>query len=313
MTPAQKELNSRVWVRAEGRFSERNRPERRVTQLSASDYLSLCSRPAVNLDLGPSCLGNKPTPKGWQRAGTRSPRGARFLNHSGRVVSARVEREREHGRDRERWAERPLSAERLEWVEVPLAADCKPHSDYRPSEGGTDEANHTRQQFTLPTPAGSQPPHRTDPYKGDPTRKLPIAHIIALEQLDNRTVKWGSTRMESSLQGMDYKDGFIIVLEAGHYYVYAQVSFVGPNCSDISEVLESKVLYQQHSSHKALELMEATQSACERSNKKSWYQSIRQGGVFLLAKGTRLFLKISPLSRAEMEYHKTYFGAFKIQ
>ncbi|XP_062904040.1 uncharacterized protein LOC134346550 isoform X3 [Mobula hypostoma] len=56
--------------------------------------------------------------------------------------------------------------------------DCKPHSDYRPSEGGTDEANHTRQQFTLPTPAGSQPPHRTDPYKGDPTRKLPIAHII---------------------------------------------------------------------------------------------------------------------------------------
>ncbi|XP_072115429.1 tumor necrosis factor-like [Mobula birostris] len=191
--------------------------------------------------------------------------------------------------------------------------DCKPHSDNRPLEGGTDEANHTGQQFTLPTPAGSQPPHRTDPYKGDPTRKLPIAHIIALEQLDNRTVKWGSTRMESSLQGMDYKDGFIIVLEAGHYYVYAQVSFVGPNCSDISEVLESKVLYQQHSSHNALELMEATQSACERSNKKIWYQSIRQGGVFLLAKGTRLSLKISPLSRAEMEYHKTYFGAFKIQ
>ncbi|XP_062904013.1 nuclear factor 7, brain-like [Mobula hypostoma] len=138
----------------------------------------------------------------------------------------------------------------------------------------------------------------------------------ALQKYDNGSVKWGSTRMESSLQGMDYKDGFIIVLEADHYYVYAQVSFVGSNCSDISEVLESKVLYQQHSSHNALELMEATQSACDGSNKRRWYQSIRRGGgggVFQLAKGTRLSLKISPLGRAEMEYHKTYFGAFKIQ
>ncbi|XP_059825215.1 tumor necrosis factor-like [Hypanus sabinus] len=177
-------------------------------------------------------------------------------------------------------------------------------------EEGTDEANNTGQQFTLPTPVGAQ--QRTSPHK-DPTRKLPIAHIIALKKFDNGSVEWGTNRMESSLQAMDYDNGSIIVLEAGYYYVYSQVSFVGPSCNNTSEVLESKVLYQQHSSHKVLELMEATQSACEGSNKKRWYQSIRQGGVFQLGKGTSLSLKISPLDRAETEYHKTYFGAFKVQ
>ncbi|XP_072890602.1 tumor necrosis factor-like isoform X2 [Hemitrygon akajei] len=188
--------------------------------------------------------------------------------------------------------------------------DCKPHSDNRPLEAGTDEANNTGQQFTHPTPLGAR--HRTSPHK-DPTRKLPIAHIIALQKFDNGSVKWGTNRLESSLQAMDYDNGSIIVLEAGHYYVYSQVSFVGPSCNNTSEVLESKVLYQQGFNHSVLELMEATQSACEGSNKKRWYQSIRQGGVFQLDKDMRLSLKISPLGWAEMEHHKTYFGAFKIQ
>ncbi|XP_051899470.1 lymphotoxin-alpha-like [Pristis pectinata] len=173
--------------------------------------------------------------------------------------------------------------------------------DNLPISGKT---NNTRQQLTLPT-------HTDSPQPCGKKTDRPAAG-----KFNSSSVKWESSRKESTLQSMNYSDGFIIIAEPGHYYVYSQVSFVGASCENGSEVLESTVLYLQHSgrsSQHPLELMEAAQSVCEGPNNKPWYHSLRQGGVFQLSKDTHLSMKISPFNRAELEHHKTYFGAFKIQ
>ncbi|GCB80897.1 lymphotoxin-alpha-like [Scyliorhinus torazame] len=115
---------------------------------------------------------------------------------------------------------------------------------------------------------------------------------------------------------MGFENESIVIPVAGFYYVYSQVAFVGVNCSKDSLVLESKILYKspRYDMNLRLELMEVTESVCESANARlKWHRSLRQGGVFRLEKGTHLSVKISPRDKAEMESHKTYFGAFKLQ
>eukprot|EP00061_Rhincodon_typus_P016538 g44806.t1 len=114
---------------------------------------------------------------------------------------------------------------------------------------------------------------------------------------------------------MAFENESIVIHEAGFYYVYSQVAFVGANCSEGSLVLESRLLYKlpNYDRDHPQELLEVTESVCEGASPKvKWHRSLRQGGVFNLKEKTLLSVKISPKDKAEMEHHKTYFGAFKL-
>ncbi|XP_069771442.1 lymphotoxin-alpha-like [Narcine bancroftii] len=189
-----------------------------------------------------------------------------------------------------------------------------------------DGHNKTRQHLTpVPLTPNQLHPRKVSPKEGHPeapryfrSSDLPIAHLIAVGKLDHSSVNWEFTRRESTLRSMNYSRGSIIVLEMGHYYVYSQAFFAGKNCQAGSEVLGIQIRYQQRSepsdgAQHPLDLMEAAQTVCEVSNNKPWYHSLRQGGVFLLEKDTRLTVKITPFKWVELEPHRTYFGAFRIQ
>ncbi|XP_067865267.1 lymphotoxin-alpha-like [Heterodontus francisci] len=197
--------------------------------------------------------------------------------------------------------------------------DCKNNTADRRFEEKPNKT--TSQSDPSPTPSSQNPSNCKPANKDQPGyagRKckfsLPIAHIVG--KADSSDVEWEYSKRESILRHMQFRNGSIVIPEKGFYYVYSQVAFVGTNCSKDSLVLESKVLYKLQDYHKdhSLELMEVTQSVCESTNANpKWYRSLRQGGVFQLEENTRLFVKISPISKAEMEHHKTYFGAFKLQ
>ncbi|GCC43325.1 hypothetical protein chiPu_0027535, partial [Chiloscyllium punctatum] len=127
---------------------------------------------------------------------------------------------------------------------------------------------------------------------------------------------WDDSALESTRVKMGFENDAIVIEESGFYYVYSQVAFVGPNCSKGSLVLESRLLYKlpNYDQEHPQELLEVTESVCEgNTHLVKWHRSLRQGGVFNLKEQTLLLVKISPRDKAEMEHHKTYFGAFKIQ
>ncbi|XP_055487290.1 lymphotoxin-alpha-like [Leucoraja erinacea] len=137
-------------------------------------------------------------------------------------------------------------------------------------------------------------------------------------------MRWKSSGRESRLQAMNCSGDAIVIPERGHYYIYSQVSFVGGGCENGSEVLENTLLYsapqsrgrrqhQHQQQQHPVELMQATQTVCQGPNNKPWYHSLHQGGLHWLEKNTRISVKIRPFHRAELEHHKTFFGAFKLQ
>ncbi|XP_041068329.1 tumor necrosis factor ligand superfamily member 10-like [Carcharodon carcharias] len=191
--------------------------------------------------------------------------------------------------------------------------DCKNDVANKRQEG---KPNNTT-PYTTPSPSSNCEPSATDqPGYADQKCKLPlpIAHIIG--KGGDLDVKWEySRRSEAISEHMGFENGSLVIRVTGFYYVYSQVAFVGANCTEDSLVLESKFLSKAPNyGMNPVELMEVTESVCESTKAKlKWHRSLRQGGVFHFEENTHLFVKISPRDKAEMEHHKTYFGAFKLQ
>ncbi|XP_060707163.1 lymphotoxin-alpha-like [Hemiscyllium ocellatum] len=143
---------------------------------------------------------------------------------------------------------------------------------------------------------------------------LPIAHIVG--KAGRSGLVWDDSSLESTRVKMGFENDAIVIEESGFYYVYSQVAFVGTNCSKESLVLENRLLYKlpNYDQEHPQELLEVTESVCEgNTHLVKWQRSLRQGGVFNLKAQTLLSVKIIPRDKAEMEHHKTYFGAFKLQ
>ncbi|XP_067829774.1 lymphotoxin-alpha-like [Heptranchias perlo] len=206
----------------------------------------------------------------------------------------------------------------------PQSTHTPPSRAQKPPNDGSDgkgEPNKTRPQSTHTPPSRAQKPPNDrsdgkDPvgHKWDAPKQRPIAHLVG--KAEGSGMYWEQSKSEFTINHMSYRNGSLVIPDTGFYYVYSQVAFVGRNCSAGSLVLETTVLYQRPDYEAAhpLELMVVTQSACESAKSElTWHRSLRQGGVFHLKRNTLLSVKIKPLVKAEMEHHKTYFGAFKLQ
>lgn len=139
-----------------------------------------------------------------------------------------------------------------------------------------------------------------------PGRQFPISHWISSEDL-------------AFTNKVQYRHGRIVILEAGHYYVYSQLSFLEvfdtPNAVETGSQSLSHYIYRYNIiyPHGGEELMiQNSLTKCWGQNKAFGEYTSYLGSLFYLRQGDELFVKVSNLTLIVREPKLNYFGLFKI-
>ncbi|XP_008589140.1 PREDICTED: tumor necrosis factor ligand superfamily member 15 [Galeopterus variegatus] len=118
---------------------------------------------------------------------------------------------------------------------------------------------------------------------------------------------------------MNYTNKFLVIPEAGDYFVYSQVTFRGTTseCGDISHRRQQNkpdsiivVITKVTDSYpEPTQLLTGTKSMCETGS--TWFQPIYLGAMFSLKEGDKLTVNVSDISLVDYtKEDKTFFGAF---
>ncbi|XP_078074194.1 tumor necrosis factor ligand superfamily member 6-like isoform X1 [Mustelus asterias] len=122
-------------------------------------------------------------------------------------------------------------------------------------------------------------------------------------------LKWEIYLGHAFTQGIQYKDGALIINETGQYFIYAKVYFRGMECE--SNALHQTVVKRNEYYQKDLNLMEVNAvNYCSGSG--TWGKSTFQAGIFHLSEGAQLFVKVSHPSMVSNDELMTFFGVYKI-
>ncbi|XP_042334644.1 tumor necrosis factor ligand superfamily member 15 [Sceloporus undulatus] len=119
-----------------------------------------------------------------------------------------------------------------------------------------------------------------------------------------------------------YKDGYLTVLETGHYFVYAQVTFHCPEgkCKDMTycqknvseETYITQIISKQSASYGSTPIKKLIASDTIGSKDK-WKKSLYLGGVIQLRRHDTLMVNISNPTLVDARRPEiTFFGAFFI-
>ncbi|XP_003407832.2 tumor necrosis factor ligand superfamily member 15 [Loxodonta africana] len=155
----------------------------------------------------------------------------------------------------------------------------------------------------------------------------PRAHLTVVRQTPTQNLKnqFPTLHWEHELglaftkNRMNYTNKFLVIPEAGDYFVYSQVTFRGTTseCGEISLgrpsskpdsiiVIVTKVT---DSYPEPTKLLTGTKSVCEIGS--NWFQPIYLGAVFSLQEGDKLVVNVSDISLVDYtKEDKTFFGAF---
>ncbi|XP_062938731.1 tumor necrosis factor ligand superfamily member 15 [Cynocephalus volans] len=171
------------------------------------------------------------------------------------------------------------------------------------------------------------PSHRRayTPLRADGDK--PRAHLTVVKQTPTQhsknqfpTLHWEhELGLAFTKNRMNYTNKFLVIPEAGDYFVYSQVTFRGTTseCGDISHgrqqnkpdsiiVVITKV---KDSYPEPTQLLTGTKSMCETGS--TWFQPIYLGAMFSLQEGDKLTVNVSDISLVDYtKEDKTFFGAF---
>ncbi|XP_069447441.1 tumor necrosis factor ligand superfamily member 14-like isoform X2 [Ovis canadensis] len=153
-----------------------------------------------------------------------------------------------------------------------------------------------------------------------PKQDKPAAHLTGADF--SRTGKEGPLRWETKLglaflRGLSYRDGALVVAQAGYYYIYSKVQLGGTGCSQgLTGCLPiTHGLYKRTASYpEEVELLVNRRSRCGRADgSQVWWDSSFLGGVVHLDVGDEVVVRM-PGERV-IQVHdgtRSYFGAFMV-
>ncbi|XP_074067847.1 tumor necrosis factor ligand superfamily member 15 [Macrotis lagotis] len=160
-------------------------------------------------------------------------------------------------------------------------------------------------------------------------KEKPRAHLTAVRQKSMTPMKdsWPALQWEHKLGSafiknqMNYTNKFLVIPEAGDYFVYSQVTFRGstPECGKINQKNRStkpdyitQVITRVTDRYpEPTQLLTGTKSICEIGS--TWFTPIYLGAVFPMQEGDKLMVNVSDISLVDYtKEDKTFFGAFRL-
>ncbi|NP_001108250.1 tumor necrosis factor L homeolog [Xenopus laevis] len=110
------------------------------------------------------------------------------------------------------------------------------------------------------------------------------AHFTGFKESDK--LFWEPFDSDSSVAEKMLKDNSIVIPEKGFYFVYTQVSFTGPDCKREPLHLTHTVNVVRESYPTEEPILTSMKTVCEVHSGATWFQSIYEGGIFNLEKGS---------------------------
>ncbi|XP_062969183.1 tumor necrosis factor ligand superfamily member 14 isoform X1 [Cynocephalus volans] len=119
------------------------------------------------------------------------------------------------------------------------------------------------------------------------------------------------------LRGLDYRDGALVTLQAGYYYIYSKVQLGGVGCTQglASGLPITHGLYKRTPRYpEELELLVSRRSPCGRStSSRIWWDSSFLGGVVHLEAGEEVVVRVPDVQPIRLrDGTRSYFGAFMV-
>ncbi|XP_055422598.1 tumor necrosis factor ligand superfamily member 14 isoform X1 [Bubalus kerabau] len=153
-----------------------------------------------------------------------------------------------------------------------------------------------------------------------PKQDKPAAHLTGADfSLTGREgpLRWETKLGLAFLRGLSYRDGALVVAQAGYYYIYSKVQLGGMGCSQgLTGCLPiTHGLYKRTASYpEEVELLVNRRSRCGRAEgSQVWWDSSFLGGVVHLDVGDEVVVRM-PGERV-IQVHdgtRSYFGAFMV-
>ncbi|XP_013916583.1 PREDICTED: tumor necrosis factor-like [Thamnophis sirtalis] len=142
--------------------------------------------------------------------------------------------------------------------------------------------------------------------------RKPAAHAVASSH-NTKELNWTTdvipTFLENGMQ-LDKSENSFVVPSTGLYFIYSQLLFHKDNCKT-PLLLTHSIVRRSSEISVEVELLKSIKSVCEQvsSNKKLWFESIYQGGVFHLNQGARLWSKTNHPEYLDFTHSaQIYFG-----
>ncbi|XP_072368985.1 tumor necrosis factor ligand superfamily member 6-like [Scyliorhinus torazame] len=136
------------------------------------------------------------------------------------------------------------------------------------------------------------------------------AHLTGKTTTDHSgRLKWEIYLGHAFLQGIQYKDGALVINETGQYFIYAKIYFRGMECETV--LLQQTVVKRNEYYLNDLSLMKINvMNYC--SGRGAWGKNTFQAGIFHLSEGVQLFVSVSHPGMVSTDELMTFFGAYKL-
>ncbi|XP_078417986.1 tumor necrosis factor ligand superfamily member 6-like [Cetorhinus maximus] len=136
------------------------------------------------------------------------------------------------------------------------------------------------------------------------------AHLTGKSTSDHSDrLMWENSLGHAFTQGIDYKDGALIINETGQYFIYAKVYFRGMQCEAVP--LQQTVFKHTENYQNDLSLMKINViNYC--SDTGTWGKNTFQAGIFQLSERVRLFVSVSHPRMVSTDELMTFFGVYKL-
>ncbi|KAG7480535.1 hypothetical protein MATL_G00057280 [Megalops atlanticus] len=144
----------------------------------------------------------------------------------------------------------------------------------------------------------------------------PNAHLTAPSQYPCKSdhLAWEAKNGEAHLQDFVYANNSLIVLQAGRYHVYLQITYrmiESKTCKPGSMLLLHQAVYRKSESYpKDIAIMEASDSV--NCSEHKWWKSVFSSAVFLLEKDDQLKVKAEHPDMIHWQETNVFFGAYLI-
>ncbi|KAF5911597.1 tumor necrosis factor ligand superfamily member 14 [Diceros bicornis minor] len=148
----------------------------------------------------------------------------------------------------------------------------------------------------------------------------PAAHLTGANSSLTGTggpLLWETKLGLAFLRGLTYRDGALVIVRAGYYYIYSKVQLGSVGCSQVqgSGLPITHGLYKRTPRYpEELELLVSRQSPCGRAtNARVWWDSSFLGGVVHLDAGEEVVVRVLDERLVRLrDGTRSYFGAFMV-
>ncbi|XP_020772456.2 tumor necrosis factor ligand superfamily member 14 [Odocoileus virginianus] len=153
-----------------------------------------------------------------------------------------------------------------------------------------------------------------------PQQHSPAAHLTGANFSltgSSDPLLWETKLGPTFLRGLCYRDGALVVTQAGYYYIYSKVQLGGKRCSQESSscLPITHGLYMRTASYpEELELLVSRQSLLRQAGSSQvWWDSSFLGGVVHLDVGEEVVVRMPGEHVVQLlDGTRSYFGAFMV-